>query len=88
MSRTIKLLSTEVKTNTEAINVSSAKLVRVWNCLNTGKIKITHKTALGATVGTITFQFQDELFIQKAPTDTLEQDGGADAVGFTSVAFT
>ena len=92
MNRIIKLLSTEAVTALDAFTtVSSATLVRAANVNNTNQVQIIQKNVGGDVLGSITVEFQKEIFIQKAPTDTLgivDGEGGAEDIAFTSVAFT
>ena len=91
MSKIIKLqASQETPTVNVPTNVNSGKLVRILNVDAAAEVLITQKTALPAadTVGTITLEFGQELFITKEPTDTLEFSGGHTTdVLMVSVAF-
>ena len=104
-SRIMKTLSgspwPETPADSVRSNVSNAKLVRVtvWlSGVDAGNhTKITHKNAGGdTTFGTITLENQEELFIAKDPTDTIQHDanatdpptGGMTTVYFSTVAFT
>ena len=92
MNRIIKLLAAlEAPDDDTATNVSLASLVRVCNINNTNQVQIIQKNVGGDVLGSITVEFQKEIFIQKAPTDTLgivDGEGGAEDIAFTSVAFT
>ena len=89
MNRIIKLLAAlEAPDDDTATNVSLASLVRVCNINNTNQVQIIQKNVGGDVLGSITVEFQKEIFIQKAPTDTLEQTGDDEDIEFSSVAFT
>ena len=81
--RILKLLGSEGNL-TSANALSLAKLVRVYNS-GASDLVVTHKSAGGSTLGTVTVKTKDIVFIRKSGTDTLE--GGA-ALKAVSVAFT
>ena len=95
--RIIKLLGTEQTPNTDTagrtivpgLNTLGATLVRALNVDASAQMLITHKNSAGdVTIGTITLEFAQEMFIQKAPTDTLQHDATNGDCLLVSVAFT
>ena len=77
MSTVIKLLGSEI-TLTTANNVGSQKLVRVVNTDAANTVVLTQKNAAGTTTyGTFTVLPRADVFVEKAPTDTLEVAGTA-----------
>ena len=95
--RIIKLLGTEQTPNTDTagrtivpdLAGTGAKLVRALNVDASAQMLITHKNSAGdETFGTISLEFAQEMFIQKAPTDTLQHDATNGDCLLVSVAFT
>ena len=94
--RIIKLLGTEQTPNTDTagrtivpgLNTLGATLVRALNVDASAQMLITQKTSGGGAVGTVTLEFAQEMFIQKAPTDTLQHDATNGDCLLVSVAFT
>lgn len=82
MSRTIKVISSEVDLGT-ANTLSDAGLVRVYN--NTAGDVLITRASVGGTIGTVTLQANTVEYMVKAPSETLAANATVRAV---SVAFT
>lgn len=76
----IKLLASEASCNSTPSSFNGSRLVRLANKEASSSALITHKTASGGTVGTITVLAQTELVIEKAATDTIESDNASNVL--------
>ena len=81
----IKLLAVEGDLSS-ASNVDGAKVVRLFNNHSTNVV-ITQKTAGGATIGTFTADNGKVVFIEKAPTDTLQSGSNGSAIKVVKIAY-
>lgn len=81
MASVIKVLGSEISTNSTANTVGNARLVRVHATANT---VVTIANSTPSNIGTISVFGGTDVFIEKQPTDTIATDVAAKAV---SVAF-
>ena len=81
----IKVLATEGNLSS-ASNVNKATVVRLFNNHSTNVV-ITQKTAGGATIGTFTADNGKVIFLEKAPTDTIESGSNGNSVKVVKIAY-
>ncbi len=76
----IKLLASEAACNSTPSTFGGNRLVRIISRETTTVSLITHKSAGGQTVGTISILPQTELIVEKTATDTLESNNASNVL--------
>lgn len=76
----IKLLASEAICNSTPNSFGGNRLVRIISRETTTVSLVTHKTASGQTVGTISILPQSELIIEKTSSDTLESNNASNVL--------
>lgn len=76
----IKLLASETTCNSTPSSFNGSRLVRLINTEASAPVLITHKTATGNSVGSITVLAQTELVIEKIASDTLESNNASNVL--------